>query len=65
MVLYGVRQAVTACRLEQVMKKVYVGEEVCMGCGLCPGQETPVCVVNCPNEALALSSNRDFGGKVR
>ncbi len=34
-------------------------------CDLCSGQETPVCVANCPNEALVLSSNGDLGGKVR
>ena len=34
-------------------------------CDLCPGQETPVCVANYPNEALVLSSNGDLGGKVR
>ena len=48
------------------MNKVYVRDEgYIVKCDLCPGQETPVCVVNCPNEALVLSSNRDFGGKVR
>ena len=26
-------------------------------CDLCPGQDVPVCVANCPNEALLL-----FGG---
>ncbi len=24
-------------------------------CDLCPGQAMPVCVANCPNEALVLS----------
>jgi carbon-monoxide dehydrogenase iron sulfur subunit len=24
-------------------------------CDLCPGRDIPVCVINCPNEALALS----------
>jgi carbon-monoxide dehydrogenase iron sulfur subunit len=23
-------------------------------CDLCPGQEIPACVINCPNEALVL-----------
>ena len=26
-------------------------------CDLCQGEEIPVCVANCPNEALALSKN--------
>jgi Fe-S-cluster-containing hydrogenase component 2 len=34
-------------------------------CDLCPGQETPVCVADCSNEALVVSSNGEFGGKVR
>lgn len=30
-------------------------EKVVAKCDLCPGQDIPVCVANCPNEALALS----------
>jgi carbon-monoxide dehydrogenase iron sulfur subunit len=26
-------------------------------CDLCPGRDIPVCVANCPNEALVLSVN--------
>jgi carbon-monoxide dehydrogenase iron sulfur subunit len=26
-------------------------------CDLCPGHEIPVCVINCPNEALVLGSD--------
>ena len=28
-------------------------------CDFCPGQDTPVCVVNCPNEALVLAETID------
>ncbi len=28
-------------------------------CDFCPGQDTPVCVVNCPNEALVLAETDD------
>ena len=28
-------------------------------CDLCPGRDIPVCVVNCPNEALALSADNE------
>jgi len=28
-------------------------------CDLCPGQDIPVCVANCPNEALVLSSDKE------
>jgi len=33
-------------------------------CDLCPDQDIPVCVANCPNEALVLSTNGE-DGKVR
>ena len=37
MVLYGIRQAVAAypLRRSEKLRRVYVREEVCMGCGLC------------------------------
>jgi carbon-monoxide dehydrogenase iron sulfur subunit len=28
-------------------------------CDLCPGQDVPVCVANCPNEALVLSADSE------
>jgi len=28
-------------------------------CDFCPGQDTPVCVANCPNEALVLAETDD------
>ncbi len=31
------------------------GHKVVAKCDFCPEHEVPVCVVNCPNEALALS----------
>jgi len=27
-------------------------------CDLCPGRELPACVINCPNEALALGTDK-------
>jgi carbon-monoxide dehydrogenase iron sulfur subunit len=30
-------------------------------CDLCPDQDIPVCVANCPNEALVLSTNGEDG----
>jgi carbon-monoxide dehydrogenase iron sulfur subunit len=30
-------------------------------CDLCPGREIPVCVANCPNEALVLSVEGEDG----
>jgi carbon-monoxide dehydrogenase iron sulfur subunit len=31
---------------------------VAVKCDLCPGQEVPACVANCPNEALMLASEK-------
>jgi carbon-monoxide dehydrogenase iron sulfur subunit len=31
------------------------GRKVVAKCDLCPGETVPVCVANCPNEALVLS----------
>jgi carbon-monoxide dehydrogenase iron sulfur subunit len=28
-------------------------------CDFCPGQEMPVCVANCPNEALVIAETDD------
>ena len=30
-------------------------------CDLCPGREIPACVINCPNEALVLGSDKEKG----
>jgi len=30
-------------------------------CDLCPGRDIPVCVANCPNEALVLSADEEKG----
>jgi carbon-monoxide dehydrogenase iron sulfur subunit len=30
-------------------------------CDLCPGRDIPVCVANCPNEALVLSIDGEDG----
>ena len=32
-------------------------QAVAVKCDLCPGHEIPVCVANCPNEALLVSSD--------
>lgn len=34
-------------------------ESIVAKCDLCPGRVTPVCVVNCPNEALVLIDEGD------
>jgi carbon-monoxide dehydrogenase iron sulfur subunit len=35
-----------------VIKRDTQGKKIASKCDLCLGEETPVCVVNCPNEAL-------------
>jgi carbon-monoxide dehydrogenase iron sulfur subunit len=35
------------------------GEKKVIKCDLCPGEEIPVCVSNCPNEALAYVEMQD------
>lgn len=34
-------------------------------CDLCPGLTVPVCVANCPNEALVISYNGHKGDEIR
>ena len=35
------------------------GSKTIVKCDLCPGRDIPVCVANCPNEALVLSVDGD------
>ena len=34
-------------------------ESVVVKCDLCPGHEIPVCVANCPNEALMVTADKE------
>ena len=36
-----------------------ISQSVVIKCDLCPGQTIPVCVANCPNEALMLSADEE------
>jgi len=37
------------------------GSSLVVKCDLCPDQDIPVCVANCPNEALVLSTKGEDG----
>lgn len=41
-----------------------VGRKTVVKCDLCPGREIPVCVANCPNEALVLSVDGEKSSKL-
>lgn len=47
----GCWTCVMVCPLGAI-KRDKEGESIASKCDLCPGEETPVCVENCPNEAL-------------
>lgn len=47
----GCWTCIMVCPLGAV-KRDTEGNEIASKCDLCPGEETPVCVENCPNEAL-------------
>lgn len=34
-------------------------QKIVLKCDFCPDRETPVCVANCPNEALVLAADED------
>jgi carbon-monoxide dehydrogenase iron sulfur subunit len=38
-------------------------DKVVAKCDLCPTQDIPVCVVNCPNEALAIFTDEKEEGE--
>ncbi len=55
----GCWSCVIACPYGALIRDT--SHDVVIKCDLCPGQAVPVCVANCPNEALVLSLDGKFG----
>ena len=51
-----------ACPLGVI--KQDIGRQKVLKCDLCPGEEIPACVANCPNEALLFAEIRDGSSNV-
>jgi len=51
----GCWTCIVACPCGALVKDT--NNKVIAKCDLCAGQDVPVCVANCPNEALVLSTD--------
>jgi carbon-monoxide dehydrogenase iron sulfur subunit len=57
----GCWMCVMVCPYGAIQRSV-VGKKAASKCDLCIGEETPVCVANCPNEALVYVECEDAEG---
>ena len=53
----GCWTCILVCPFGAIRQDTYQGRIA--KCDLCPGRETPVCVANCPNEALVYVENEE------
>lgn len=55
----GCWTCIIACPYGALMRDT--SSKAVANCDLCPERDIPVCVANCPNEALVLSTEGEFG----